>query len=91
MRERRRQEHFLENLTPKKKRLCGGSCKAAIPHAEEQLVVWIDFLRANDHVVISSKRLLSLVRVNLRDLQLVEYGWKGFSREMVFIMLKDSC
>ena len=31
-----------------RRRDCGGGRKAAVPHTEEQLVLWIDYLRANN-------------------------------------------
>ena len=48
VREWRKQKQLLESLPRKKRRLDGGSRRAALPETEEELVVWIDALRASN-------------------------------------------
>ena len=48
VREWRKQKERLESLPRKKRRMDGGGRKAALPDMEEELVAWIDALRATN-------------------------------------------
>ena len=48
VREWRKQKPQLESLPRKKRRMDGGGRKAALPDLEEELLAWIDALRATN-------------------------------------------
>ena len=52
--ERRKKKDAIERLPCKKMRLEGGGCKAAHPGMEEELVSWIENLRAHNSRVTRS-------------------------------------
>ena len=66
VREWKKQKDVLEwTLPQKKRRLDGGGRKAALPGVEEELVIWIDEMRAENQQVRCSgiqQKVLSIIR-----------------------------
>ena len=64
VREWKKQKNALEALPQKKRRLDGGGRKAALPGVEEELVIWIDEMRAENQQVRRSgiqQKALSII------------------------------
>ena len=64
VREWKKQKDVLETLPQKKRRLDGGGRKAALPGIEEELVIWMDEMRAENQQVRCSgiqQKALSII------------------------------
>ena len=73
VREWRKQKEQLESLPRKKRRLDGGSCRAALPETEEELVVWIDALRVTRNSV--QRKAIELAQTSGNEEFGASRGW----------------
>ena len=78
MREWKKQREELQALPPKKKRLEGGGRKAALPSVEEEVVVWIDEMQAENQQVTRARiqqKALSIARSRRETDFTASRGW----------------
>ena len=78
VREWRKQKQQLESVLSKKRRLDGGGRKAALPDMEEELVAWIDALRAENLRITHSsvqRRAIELAQASGNEEFGASHGW----------------
>lgn len=85
VREWRKQKEQLESLPSKKRRMDGGGRKAALPDMEEELLAWIDALRATNLRVTRSsvqRKAIELAQSSGNEEFCASRGWmeKFFKR-----------